>query len=161
MGSFLFVAVLCAAAVWLLFRQWRTGQGSSQFLLGVLPTALLFVTAPIPWAVWELVRGFGRIAESGAGGLAVVAPFCLGIIRALQWGTAGVLVVMATGVGLQLFTRRAADRSQLAHPVGGPRPTWARGLVVASTLLIVPVGSLNHLTQGIPRLVLRASVPAE
>jgi hypothetical protein len=81
MSSISLVAGFYFTGLWWLFRQWRSGRSSGQFVLGLLPTALLFLTVPIPITVWELMQGFQRIGEQGLGGLAVVAPFCLGIAR--------------------------------------------------------------------------------
>jgi hypothetical protein len=155
MSPIAFIAGLCVVGLSWQFLQSRCGRGSGQFVLGILPTALLLLTVSIPPTVWKLLEAFRRIAEQGSGGLAVVAPFCIGIDRALWLGSLLFLVVMGTAGLLQAWAGLGQREPQTFPdaPVGGSR--WRRWLVIASTLLVIPVAFLSHLTAGIPRLVMR------
>jgi hypothetical protein len=155
-----FVAGLCVIALSWQFLQWRRGRGSGQFVLGILPTALLLLTVPTPTTVSKLLEAFQRIAEHRSGGLAAVAPFCIGIDRALWFGSLLFLVVMGTAGLLQAWSGPDQREPQTVReaPAGGSR--WRRWIVITSTLLVIPVAFLSHLTAGIARLVMRVGALA-
>jgi len=160
MRSISFVAGLCSIGLWWLFRRWRCGRGSRQFVLGILPAALLLLTVAIPPTVSNLLEAFRRIAEQGSGGLAVVAPFCIGIDRALWFGSLLFVVVMGTAGLLQIWPgpdQREPQTVPDAPPVGSRLRRW---IVITSTLLVIPVAFLSHLTAAIPRLVMRVGALA-
>jgi hypothetical protein len=113
MNTVLFLAAaFCGLALWLLFNRWRTGRSAAQFVVGIFPAALLFLTLPIPFAGRELTQGFQRIGEQGGAGIGVVAPFCLAIARASRLGAAGFLVALLTAGALQSSqATQTVDRS--------------------------------------------------
>ena len=156
MGPVVVVACLCATCLSWLFFRWRRGSGSSQFVLGILPSALLLFTVSVPVTVWSLLQAFSQIAERGVGGLRDVAPFCIGIDRALWFGGLLFLIVMGTAGMLQGWARASQDAMAPVHdaPTAGSR--WLRSFVVASTLSVFPVAILGHLATAIPSQVMQA-----
>jgi hypothetical protein len=160
MNSVLPVAAFCGLGLWLLFNRWRTGRTGPQFVLGIFPAALLFMTVPVPFAVRELILGFQRIGQQGDAGVGAVAPFCLVITRTSRLGAAGFLVAMGTAGALQVFAMRAGHRSQRTAQESDSRAaSWRKAIAVTSTLLAVPVALLSHVTNEIPRVIMRVSVP--
>ena len=148
-------------ALWVLFHRWRTGRSAPQFVAGLFPTALLFVTVPIPLGGWTLIQGFRQIATQGFGGVREVAMFCLAIARDSLLATVAFLMAVLVTVALQ-FVAAAADRQSPKHdgtPDSG-RGTWRRVVLAASTLLIVPIGVLGCVAQGTLRLVMHAAALA-
>jgi hypothetical protein len=160
MLSVVFVAGLCAIGLAWQFFQWKRGRASSQFVLVILPAALLVLTVSIPHTVWQLVDAFRRIAERGSGGLAVVAPFCIAIDRALSLASLLCLVIVAAAGMLQALAGQEPGEPQPVHDATSARSRARRWVVVTSTLLAVPALLLSYLTPAIPRLVMQVGTLA-
>jgi hypothetical protein len=143
--------------VFLLYRQWRVGRGSAQFILGTLPLALCFLTLPLAFVSLETIREFQRIAVEGAGGAERVQRWCLSIAYTLWWANIGLLLAMAAALALQTFaTRRPIASAAPDHGVSVSR--WRRATLIVSSLLAVPVMLVAHLTRGITKLIMSALV---
>lgn len=156
----IWLAAACVTlALWFLTGQWRAGKGSGQLVLRILPTSLLFLTLPVPVTVWAMIRGFRDIAASGSGGVATVGPLCLAIVRASRAGAIAFLITIIIATLLQTFAGPdGVDAPRLATS-DDAGSTWITIIAAASLLAIVPVGLLNYVTQGIPRLIMRAATP--
>ena len=159
MTPVLLIAILCGLALWALFRRWQTGRGSPQFVLGILPAAVLLVAIPIPIAAWRLIRAFQEIAQRGQGGLDYLRPIVTHIVSVSRVGAAALLLVMAASAALQalaLRSRRAGDPS----PDSGLRGwSWRTLTVLGSILPVLLVGLLSHLANAVPPLVVRLGTP--
>ena len=160
MLAIVFVAGLCTIGLAGQFLRWKRGRASSQFVLVILPAALVLLTVSIPHTVWQLVEEFRRIAERGSGGLAAVAPFCIAIDRALSLGSVLFLAIMGAAGMLQALTGPEQGDRHLVHDAASFGSRARRWVVVASTLLAVPVLFLAYLTAAIPRLVMQAGTLA-
>jgi hypothetical protein len=159
MSSLVLVGGFYGLGLWVLFHRWRTGRSAPQFVAGLFPTALLFVTLPIPLGGWALVQGFQRIAQQGVGGVREVATFCLPIARGSLLATVGFLTAVAITATLQLFAMDVDSQTpRLDHGPESGLGLWRRVILFASTLLVVPVGLLSYVTQGTVRLIMRSAV---
>jgi hypothetical protein len=150
MNIFAGVAVVVLVGFWILFRQWSRGRGSEQFVLSSLPLALLFLVGPVPLVAVQSARAFQSV--TGHAGARDAADWAIGIARPLLMGSIGFLAAIVVAAVLQM---RAMTRSrEIVSRVG------ARGnlVLVASSLLALPVGLLTYLTQGIAPLIMRAGV---
>jgi len=126
---------------------------------GLFPTALLFVTLPIPLGGWALVQGFQRIAQQGVGGVREVATFCLPIARGSLLATVGFLIALLVTAFLQRVAVLADKESpRLDHGHDSGQGSWRSVILFASTLLVVPVGLLSYVAQGMLRLIINNAV---
>jgi hypothetical protein len=150
MNIFAGVAVVALVGFWILFRQWSRGRGSEQFVLSSLPLALLFLVGPVPLVAVQSARAFQSVA--GHAGAKDAAGWAIGITRPLLMGSIGFLLAMIVAAVLQV---RAMSRSrEIVSRVGA----GGNLVLVASSLLALPVGLLAYLTQGIAPLIMRAAV---
>ena len=152
MASLILVNILSAA--WLSIAVWQLskGRGTAHLALGVLPVALLFLAVASVVAVVELIGAFQQIAEQGSGGVAAVAPFCLGIPRSLRLGAIGMLATVCIAAALQTYAARRFSREAPGHAPDA-RSTVAAGVLAAAALLMLPVVFEIQLVRGIPGLV--------
>ena len=154
-----FIAML--ATVWLSVAMWRMskGSGTPQLLLGVLPIALLFPTVLPAMSVVGLIRGFQHIAEQGSGGVKAIAPYCLDLPRSLESGAIGFLATAGVAAMLQMYATRVFDPEAppSTHDSESNLTAW---VLVASSILIVPVAIEIQLVRGIPELLTSAVVKA-
>ena len=143
-----------------LIRKWRNGVPS--IVLPALPLALLFLVAPIPPAIFHMIRGFQQISERGDAGIVVVAGYALEIDRSLFWGSIAFVVVMIAAGTLQWNAKH--DETEITdtalEPVAPNQPPSVveKILLVGSSLLALPAFALMRLTGGIPRLVMSAAM---
>jgi hypothetical protein len=159
-----FVAVVAVVALGLLARKWKSGAAS--IVLGALPMALLFLVLPIAPAIWGMIRGFQQMAQSGTAGVKLAAALCLGVSRPLFWGSLAFVGLMGVAAMLQALSGR--DDPELSPDSQAPNGSFGLpevGLLVATSLLVIPSIFLVHRTVGIPRIVMSAarqlSGPAE
>ena len=108
----------------------------------------------------EASRGLPGNRRANSGGLAVVAPFCIGIDRALWLGSVLFLVVMGTAGVFQAWAGPGQRVVETVHDAPSAGSGWRRGIVIASTLLVIPAALLSYLTAAIPRLVMRVGALA-
>jgi hypothetical protein len=156
----IWLAAACVTlALLFLSLQWRAGRGSGQLVLRILPTALLFLTLPVPVTVWAMIRGFGDIATSGSGGVATIGPLCLAIVRASRTGAIVFLITIIAAAILQTFGGPGGAEAPGGASSDYAGSTWVTIVAAASLLAIVPVELLNYVTQGIARLIMRAATP--
>lgn len=159
MSSLVLVGGFYGLGLWVLFHRWRTGRSAPQFVAGLFPTALLFVTLPIPLGGWALVQGFQRIAQQGVGGVREVATFCLPIARGSLLATVGFLIALLVTAFLQQVAVLADKESpRLDHGHDSGQGSWRSVILFASTLLVVPVGLLSYVAQGMLRLIINNAV---
>lgn len=154
---FIAVSIVAIIGFWLLFRQSQSGRGSAPFVLAAFPLALLFLITPIPLAAVQSVRAFGAIGTRNNPGVKDAAEVALGIAWPLWLGGVGFLVAMGVAAGFQVATR-PNPRSESSPYLDAGRPAWGKWMLMASSLLIVPVGILTYLTQGVATLIMQASV---
>jgi len=143
---------LAVFGFWIVFSAWRTGGGSPQFVLALLPLALMFLTAPVPIIVWQLIRGFGSI--EAVGGVGSAAAVMIATNRSLLFGAAGFLLVMAAAAALQLHAGRVDNT---ATPVEGlPPPSraavWRTRAMLATPAVMIPVALLLATIDSLPRM---------
>jgi hypothetical protein len=153
---FIAVAGIVAVGFWFLFRQSRSGHGSAPFVLSALPLALLFLITPVPLTAVQSVRAFQSMGARNNPDAKDAVRVALGIARPLWLGGVGFLVAMGVAAGCQVTTRLSLRSEESSADL--TRPTWGKWLLVASSLLVVPVGILTHLTQGIATLIMQAGV---
>lgn len=151
--------VLFLVGLWFLFRQFQMGRGHSEFVLASLPLVLLFFTAPIPLSVWQMIEGFRRIGESRAGGIATIAPLCLGIARSQRFGAALSLFAMGIAAVLQLRTDGAGPGLSPPSENSLPSESWGRWMLLAFSVLVIPAVVLSQFTLAIPRLIMSVVTP--
>jgi hypothetical protein len=157
MQAFAAVAVLVFAALVILFRQWRSGRGSAQFVLSVVPLALLFVIVPIPLSAVRTVREFQALAAGGHAGAKEATALALGIARPLWLGSLAFLVVVTIAGGLQVLASHLdRQRKAASSNSGGRRRVWGNRTLLASSLLVIPVAILSYLMQTVATLTMRA-----
>jgi len=147
------------SAVWLTICLWemRKGRGSGPLAIGVLPIALLFMTVPAVVRIAQLIGGFQQIAQTGAGGVAAVAPFCLAIPRGLRVGAIGLLATGCVAAALQARARVDAGEETTAAAADA-RSTLAAWVLAISSILILAVALEVAVARGVPHLVSRGAV---
>ena len=137
MGMLWVVAVVVAAWVAQLTRQAQRQHLSVPVVLAICPVALLFLTVPTSAAFLDLVRGFQQIAETGEGGLAAIAPFCIEVVRSQASG--GVAFLLTMGVAALLQIRWPMASSPASSTVASRADLWTK-VLIGSSALIIPVG---------------------
>ena len=152
-------AALVTLALLALVSQRRTGRGSTQFVLRVLPAALLLLVMPVFEAAFTMVRGFQRIRQEEVRSNEIAAEMCAAVLYPALLGSLGFLAVLCAAAFLQ---RRTAA---LHHPAptlpeggtGSARAVWYMRLLVATSLLGLPAGYVAVLPSGLVSLVVNAS----
>ncbi|HEY7502342.1 MAG TPA: hypothetical protein VH740_27725 [Vicinamibacterales bacterium] len=154
------VAVAAVIAFGVLVRKWQGGVPS--IILPALPIALLFLVLPIPPAIFNMIRGFQRISESGDTGIVAVAGHSVDIARPLFWGSIAFIVAMIAAAMLQWNAgREEPDIAEAAaEPTGLNQPSnlAEKVFLVGSSVLVLPAVGLIHLASGIPRLVMATAM---
>jgi hypothetical protein len=159
MKAFAAIASLVLVAFVILLWQWRTGRGSAQFVLAVVPFGLLFVLVPIPLSAVMMIRGFQAMAAAGHGGVKEAVTLALGIARPLWLGSIAFLVAMSIAAGLQMLASRLDRQPKGASANSdGARTAWGNWVLIASPLLVVPVAILSYLMQAVATLTVRGSI---
>ncbi len=152
---FVAVAIVVGAGLWLLVRQSSHRHGSAPLVLTGLPLALLFLITPVPFTAVQSARAFQATAKISDAGVKEAATLALLVARPLWFGAVGFVVAISIAAALQMSIRRrwAHDSAPVATPA--TRATW---FVLASAVLIAPVGILTYLTERIATLVMEAGV---
>jgi hypothetical protein len=143
------VAAIVVVGFWFLLLPSRSGSGLAPLILSTLPLALLFVITPVPMTAVEAVRGFQALGASGHAGVKEAARLALDIIQPLWIGSLAFAVAIAIAATLQLMIRPSNPAASQGR--------WGTWFVVASSLLVVPVGILSYLLQGVAGLVMQAA----
>ena len=151
---FMAVAGVVMVGFWFLLRQSRDRHDSAPFVLAALPLALLFLIAPVPLTAVQTVRAFQSIGARKDG-----VRVALGMAQPLWLGGVGFLVAIGVAAGLQIAARLRLRSEDSSPDPDAARPTWGKWILLASSLLVVPVGVLTHLTRGIATLIMQAVVP--
>ena len=154
---FIAVAGIVMVGFWFLLRQSRR-HGSAPFVLSALPLALLFLITPVPLIAVQSVRAFQSIGARNNPGVKDAVFVALGIARPLWLGGVGFLVAMCGAAGLQVATRLSLRSEESSPYPDAAQPTWGKWILMASSLLVVPVGVLTYLTHGIATLIMQAGV---
>ena len=156
---FIAVAIIVVVGFWFLFRQSSRGRCSAPLLLAALPLALLFLIMPVPLVAVQSVRAFQALGtQTSNASVKEAAALALGIARPFWVGSVGFVVAIGVAAGLQLLVAHPNARPSGGSPsVDASRPTWGKWILMLSSLLVVPVGILTHLTQGIATLTMQAA----
>jgi hypothetical protein len=154
---FIAVAGIVTVGFWFLLRQSRSRYGSAPFVLAALPLALLFLITPVPLTAVQTVRAFGSIGARNNPGVKDLVGIALGIAQPLWLGGVGFLVAMGVAAALQAATRLILPSEESSPYPGAGGPTWGKWMIMTSSLLVVPVGILTHLTHGVATLLMTPS----
>jgi hypothetical protein len=156
---FIVVAVIVVVGFWFLFRQSSNGRCSAPLLLAALPLALLFLIVPVPVVAVQSVLAFQTLGtHTNNASVQEAAALALGIVRPFWVGSVGFVLAIGVAAGLQLLVAHRKTRPSEGSPnVDAARPVWGKWILMLSSLLVVPVGILTHLTQGIATLIMQAA----
>lgn len=141
-------ATLNAFAIWTIHAGRRPGRSVPQFLLGLFPFAIMFLVAPVPFIVWQMVRDFRTFAPNGVNIVTVMEPPA----RAFLPGALGFVLSMLVAAALQWHASWEDGAAESADAIR-PATQWATMIVVILPLVALAVVGLCYLTQRIPRAV--------
>jgi hypothetical protein len=147
------LAVFYVAILLLLFRQQRLGRSSTPLILGAFPAALLFLALPPLLPVLQLMQAFVRVTEAKGGAMATVLPFSFAITRTLRLAALEFLVAIAVAGALQWFVERSGRSGATTQESNRSKVSRRKAIVLASAWMAIPVGVLNYVIGGIPKLV--------
>jgi hypothetical protein len=140
--------------LWAVFVAWKGGRGSPQFILAMLPMAVMCLVAPIPVVVLQLIGGFSSLVVHGGSGAAMLAH----INRGFLVGACGFLLSLMAAAAMQWHAGwlDAPDDDATAR-----QPTrWATLLLQVSPAIVVPVIALVRLVERTPRTIMEQLVTA-
>ncbi len=124
-------------------------------MFAALPMALLLVTSSVPFAAWDVIQGFLRLAQQRTRGVPdAIAQLTLAMDRNLFIGTIGCLVVIVAAGAMQFAFGRPYREPE--EPIGQTvedKTRWEDWFLVLSAVLVLPVAFLTQLTQGLARFV--------
>jgi hypothetical protein len=151
--TFIALAAIATGATLIVHhRQWSRGSAPN-FVLVVIPSALLFVILPVAPLMLQTVRSTQPIGNSGTD-FSAVGELCLQIERTLWWGTVAILGTMVVAALLQVAasaTRPASARDgDPTHNMGA----WI--ILIACTSLLLPTALLMFFVERVPRLAVQA-----
>ncbi len=147
---FVLAAIIVAAALSLQHYHWRHGA-TAQYVLAVLPAALLFVILPIPALMFSTIRGFQRIAENGTNSYSAAGVLSLEINRVLWLGSLGVLITMVVA-GLMQWRGSGGNSDGIADETR----TWRDWILLGCALLVLPAALLAYVAGEVPRTLVGA-----
>jgi hypothetical protein len=151
--TFIALAAIATGATLIVHhRQW--GHGSApNFVLVVIPAALLFMILPVAPLMLQTVRSFQQIGTAGTDAASTIGELSLQIARTLWIGTLAVLLTMVVAALLQVGAGAAtpppARDGDPARSLGG----W---ILVACTVLLLPTALLMFIVEQVPRLAVHA-----
>ena len=149
------VTLALLALVW----QWRTGRGSTRFVLRALPAALLLLVMPVVPASLTLIRGFQDIAARGAGDVTDVAAACSAVLGPLLLGSVCFLVALGAAALLEM---KAVALNRRTPPIPddsreSSRARWHMFLLIGTSLLAIPAAVVASLPQRTVAFVMAAA----
>ena len=133
------VAAGVVVTLWFLARQWERGRGSTQFILRVLPAALLLLAFPVVQGALEMLRTFRSIAATGAGSEQAMLSLCASILRTLALGNIAFLFLLGCAAFMQFYARSTPTaEARSPEPGSADRAVWVGRLLAGTSLLAVP-----------------------
>jgi hypothetical protein len=149
-------AGLNAFGFWAVFSAWRGGRGSPQFILGLLPLALMFLVAPVPVIIWQMIRDFQHFAPQG-GSAASMLAICE---RQFLAGGFGFLLSIAAAAALQ-WHAGWVDPAPADDGTTATRSTrWQTLALALSSVIALPVLTLGALVERLPRTIVERALAA-
>jgi len=159
MVTFVLLAIVAAAGLWILVRQASNAPDRTPVVVAVLPIALLFLTVPQSIAVVRLIQGFQEIATTGAAGPNGVVPLCAGILSTLGLGALAFAATMGAAALVQLL--HASPQPDAADARADEPSVLRTGFLVASSLLIVLVAVATYFGESLPGLIMQMGLRAD
>jgi hypothetical protein len=133
--------------LWVLFSAWKSGRGSPQFILGLLPVSLMFLIAPVPAMVLQIIRDFASLAPSGGNAAAMFANTGRGFL----FGASGFVLSLASAAALQ-WHAGWVDESVTGEPVPSRHSSgWQTTVLALSPAIAVPVLLFCMFVERLPR----------
>jgi hypothetical protein len=147
---------IAAGGFALIVRQWRRGNGSSDFAIGALPFALTLVTVPLSIGAWQMGEVFRELGENPMMGPIDAAARFAALGHEARAALLLCAALLTSAAALQFVAARRGGRLSAAPPSqpGVQDRDWRAWFPILSVLLLGPVMMLGRMARGIPALIL-------
>jgi hypothetical protein len=139
-----------------LIRWSRRGPAAAPLPLAAIPFALLLFVVPVPLVAIQSIRDFQVMGESGSAGAKGAAVLAHAIVWPLWLGCFGFVAALAASAAVQSFSDPGTEPEPESLQPQRRGRAWIGWGFCASALLIVPAGTLVHLTREVASWLLQA-----